>query len=68
MYDLQTLNSFLPQNLITNYISPACQNGVRALMLDTYDFEGDIWLCHSFGGQCYDYTKFVPSFVYLGDI
>ncbi|PPS07229.1 hypothetical protein GOBAR_AA13420 [Gossypium barbadense] len=33
-------------------------NGVRALMLDTYDFKGDIWLCHSFGGRCHDFTAF----------
>jgi hypothetical protein len=28
-------------------------------MLDTYDFQGDVWLCHSSGGQCYDFTAFV---------
>ena len=28
-------------------------------MLDTYDFRGDVWLCHSFQGQCYDFTAFV---------
>ena len=27
------------------------QNGVRALMLDTYDFDDDVWLCHSNGGK-----------------
>lgn len=35
------------------------QNGARALMLDTYDFRNDVWLCHSFKGQCHDYTAFV---------
>jgi hypothetical protein len=35
------------------------QNGVRALMLDTYDFKGDVWLCHSNGGKCNDFTAFV---------
>lgn len=35
------------------------QNGVRGLMLDMYDFNNDIWLCHSFGGRCYNYTAFV---------
>lgn len=35
------------------------QNGVRGLMLDMYDYLGDIWLCHSFGGNCYNYTAFV---------
>lgn len=28
-------------------------------MLDLYDFDNDIWLCHSYGGQCYNYTAFV---------
>lgn len=41
------------------------QNGVRALMLDTYDFEGDIWLCHSRGGKCYDLTAFVSIFFWI---
>lgn len=31
-------------------------------MLDMYDFENGIWLCHSFGGKCYNFTAFV-SFV-----
>lgn len=35
------------------------QNGVRGLMLDMYDFNNDVWLCHSFGGTCYNYTAFV---------
>lgn len=30
-------------------------------MLDMYDFENDIWLCHSFGGRCYNYTAFVSA-------
>ena len=34
------------------------QNGVRGLMLDVYEFNGDIWLCHS-DGICYDFTAFV---------
>ena len=40
------------------------QNGVRGLMLDMYDFENGVWLCHSFGGNCYNFTAFVRS--YLG--
>lgn len=28
-------------------------------MLDMYDFENDIWLCHSFRGQCFNFTAFV---------
>ena len=35
------------------------QNGVRGLMLDMYDFDNDIWLCHSFRGQCFNFTAFV---------
>nr|CAB3479629.1 unnamed protein product [Digitaria exilis] len=27
-------------------------------MLDTYDFNNDVWLCHSFGGTCYNITAF----------
>jgi hypothetical protein len=30
-------------------------------MLDMYDFLGDIWLCHSYGGVCYNYTAFVRA-------
>ena len=33
-------------------------------MLDTYDFDGDVWLCHSFKGQCHDYTAFVRLYVF----
>ncbi|KAK1276171.1 PI-PLC X domain-containing protein [Acorus gramineus] len=36
-------------------------NGARGLMLDMYDFENDIWLCHSFQGQCYNFTAFEPA-------
>ena len=28
-------------------------------MLDMYDFANDIWLCHSFRGQCFNFTAFV---------
>ena len=35
------------------------QNGVRGLMLDMYDFEDDVWLCHSLQGHCYNITAFV---------
>lgn len=30
-------------------------------MLDMYDFENDIWLCHSFGGKCFNFTAFVSA-------
>ncbi|GFP79794.1 pi-plc x domain-containing protein at5g67130 [Phtheirospermum japonicum] len=63
---LTTHNAFAiddshPRLTFTNQedsVTQQLNNGVRALMLDTYDFEGDIWLCHSFGGKCHDYTKF----------
>lgn len=34
-------------------------------MLDTYDFNGDVWLCHSFEGQCHDITAFVCKIIHL---
>ena len=37
------------------------QNGVRALLLDTYDYKGDVWLCHSFKGKCHSLTAFVST-------
>ncbi|XP_021739412.1 PI-PLC X domain-containing protein At5g67130-like isoform X1 [Chenopodium quinoa] len=49
-------------------ITQQLHNGVRALMLDTYDFNGDVWLCHSFGGKCYDYTAFEPAIDTLKEI
>ncbi|XP_042462117.1 PI-PLC X domain-containing protein At5g67130-like isoform X2 [Zingiber officinale] len=42
-------------------VTQQLNNGVRALMLDTYDFEGDIWLCHSNGGECNAFTAFEPA-------
>ncbi|XP_027154205.1 PI-PLC X domain-containing protein At5g67130 [Coffea eugenioides] len=49
-------------------VTQQLNNGVRALMLDTYDFEGDVWLCHSFKGQCHDYTAFEPAIGTLREI
>ncbi|XP_050135392.1 PI-PLC X domain-containing protein At5g67130-like isoform X2 [Malus sylvestris] len=43
-------------------------NGVRALMLDTYDFKDDVWLCHSFNGQCHDFTAFEPAIDTLKEV
>ncbi|XP_048495405.1 PI-PLC X domain-containing protein At5g67130 isoform X2 [Beta vulgaris subsp. vulgaris] len=51
-----------------NNITQQLQDGVRALMLDTYDFNGDVWLCHSFGGKCNDYTAFEPAINTLREI
>ncbi|XP_039140780.1 PI-PLC X domain-containing protein At5g67130 [Dioscorea cayenensis subsp. rotundata] len=42
-------------------VTQQLNNGVRALMLDTYDFDNDVWLCHSTGGKCYDITAFEPA-------
>ncbi|KAA8547108.1 hypothetical protein F0562_003537 [Nyssa sinensis] len=44
------------------------RNGVRGLMLDMYDFNNDIWLCHSFGGRCYNVTAFQPAINVLKEI
>ncbi|WOG84646.1 hypothetical protein DCAR_0103830 [Daucus carota subsp. sativus] len=52
------------QDSITNQL----QNGVRGLMLDLYDFENDVWLCHSFGGQCFEYTAFQPAINVLKEV
>lgn len=45
------------EDTVTNQLN----NGARGLMLDMYDFMGDVWLCHSFGGQCYNFTAFEPA-------
>ncbi|KAI3509512.1 hypothetical protein L1887_24843 [Cichorium endivia] len=49
-------------------VSSQLDNGVRGLMLDMYDFENDIWLCHSFGGKCFNYTAFQPAINVLIEI
>ncbi|KAG5082187.1 hypothetical protein JHK84_052225 [Glycine max] len=61
----------VPRATITNQadsVTEQLKNGVRALMLDTYDFRGDVWLCHSFQGQCYDFTAFEPAIDTLKEI
>jgi hypothetical protein len=42
-------------------VASQLSNGVRGLMIDTYDFKNDLWLCHSFAGKCYDFTAYVRS-------
>ncbi|KAM0845561.1 hypothetical protein ACQ4PT_056286 [Festuca glaucescens] len=42
-------------------VTDQLNNGVRGLMLDTYDFKNDLWLCHSFAGKCYDFTAYQPA-------
>ncbi|GER56618.1 PLC-like phosphodiesterases superfamily protein [Striga asiatica] len=49
-------------------ITDQLHNGVRGLMLDMYDFQNDIWLCHSFGGICYNYTAFQPAINVLKEV
>ncbi|KVI10786.1 Phospholipase C, phosphatidylinositol-specific, X domain-containing protein [Cynara cardunculus var. scolymus] len=49
-------------------VSSQLNNGVRGLMLDLYDFENDIWLCHSFGGKCFNYTAYQPAINVLKEV
>ncbi|XAR73997.1 hypothetical protein NMG60_11008143 [Bertholletia excelsa] len=49
-------------------VTSQLNNGVRGLMLDMYDFENDIWLCHSFNRQCYNATSFQPAINTLKEI
>ncbi|XP_074286308.1 PI-PLC X domain-containing protein At5g67130-like [Silene latifolia] len=49
-------------------VTSQLQDGVRGLMLDMYDFENDVWLCHSFGGKCFNYTAFQPAINVLREI
>nr|XP_023892762.1 PI-PLC X domain-containing protein At5g67130-like [Quercus suber] len=61
----------VPRITFTNQeddITQQLNNGVRSLMLDTYDFQGDVWLCHSYGGKCYDITAFEPAIDTLNEI
>lgn len=37
-------------------------------MLDMYDFLGGVWLCHSFGGVCYNFTAFEPAINALKEV
>jgi hypothetical protein len=43
-------------------VASQLNNGVRGLMLDMYDFMNDIWLCHSYQGECYNFTAIVSLF------
>ncbi|XP_057436132.1 PI-PLC X domain-containing protein At5g67130-like [Lotus japonicus] len=61
----------VPRVTFTNQednVTQQLNNGVRGLMLDTYDFDGEVWLCHSFGGQCHDITAFEPALDTLKEI
>ncbi|XP_052195903.1 PI-PLC X domain-containing protein At5g67130 [Diospyros lotus] len=54
---VQRITFYNQEDSVTNQLL----NGVRGLMLDMYDFEDDIWLCHSFRGQCFNFTAFQPA-------
>ncbi|CAL1360154.1 unnamed protein product [Linum trigynum] len=49
-------------------VTQQLNHGVRALMLDTYEFKDGIWLCHSFKGKCHDFTAFEPAMDTLKEI
>ncbi|XP_062185697.1 PI-PLC X domain-containing protein At5g67130-like isoform X2 [Phragmites australis] len=49
-------------------VDPQTKNGVRGLMLDMYDFRNDIWLCHSYGGICQNFTAFQPAVNVLREV
>ncbi|KAH7846773.1 hypothetical protein Vadar_017981 [Vaccinium darrowii] len=61
----------VPRLTFTNQednVTQQLNNGVRALMLDTYDFKGGVWLCHSSRGKCHVYTAFEPAIDTLREI
>ncbi|KAL9660360.1 hypothetical protein QQ045_025173 [Rhodiola kirilowii] len=61
---VQRLTFYNQEDSVANQL----RNGVRGLMLDMYDFENNIWLCHSFRGQCYNFTAFNPAIDTLKDV
>ncbi|KAK4262312.1 hypothetical protein QN277_027888 [Acacia crassicarpa] len=61
---VQRLTFYNQEDTVTNQL----RNGVRGLMLDMYDFENDIWLCHSFRGQCFSFTAFQPAINTLNEV
>ncbi|XP_061340981.1 PI-PLC X domain-containing protein At5g67130 [Gastrolobium bilobum] len=61
---VQRLTFYNQEDTVTNQL----RNGVRGLMLDMYDFENDIWLCHSFRGQCFNFTAFQPAINTLKEV
>ncbi|XP_058760991.1 PI-PLC X domain-containing protein At5g67130 isoform X1 [Vicia villosa] len=42
-------------------IDEQLKNGVRGFMLDMYDFQNDVWLCHSARNKCFKFTSFIPA-------
>ncbi|CAL5187868.1 unnamed protein product [Lathyrus oleraceus] len=61
---IQRLTFYNQEDTVTNQL----RNGVRGLMLDMYDFQNDIWLCHSFQGQCFNFTAFQPAINTLKEV
>ncbi|CAJ1929559.1 unnamed protein product [Sphenostylis stenocarpa] len=61
---VQRLTFYNQEDTVTNQLT----NGVRGLMLDMYDFENDIWLCHSFREQCFNFTAFQPAINTLREV
>ncbi|GJN25944.1 hypothetical protein PR202_gb13833 [Eleusine coracana subsp. coracana] len=49
-------------------VTSQLNNGVRGLMLDAYDFNNDVWLCHSFNGKCFAFTAYQPALSVLKEI
>ncbi|KAL6651721.1 hypothetical protein ACP70R_010646 [Stipagrostis hirtigluma subsp. patula] len=49
-------------------VAAQLRNGVGGLMLDAYDFNGDVWLCHSFGGKCLSFTAYATALAVLKDV
>ncbi|XP_066345147.1 PI-PLC X domain-containing protein At5g67130-like isoform X2 [Miscanthus floridulus] len=49
-------------------VTEQLNNGVRGLMLDMYDFRNDVWLCHSYGGICQNFTAFQPAVNVLREV
>ncbi|TVU14488.1 hypothetical protein EJB05_37961 [Eragrostis curvula] len=49
-------------------VTEQLNSGVRGLMLDMYDFRNDIWLCHSYGGICQNFTAFQPAVNVLREV
>ncbi|KAL3646300.1 hypothetical protein CASFOL_011480 [Castilleja foliolosa] len=64
MTGAQRITFYNQEDSVTNQL----RNGVRGLMLDMYDFENDIWLCHSLRGQCYNFTAFEPAINTLREV
>ncbi|KAI4327432.1 hypothetical protein L6164_019894 [Bauhinia variegata] len=61
---VQRLTFYNQEDTVTNQL----KNGVRGLMLDMYEFDNDIWLCHSFRGQCFNFTAFQPAINTLKEV